>query len=121
VVNWTLSNQTTRLLIKVGVACGSDITLVQRVMLDAVRGNRDVLQDPPPSVFFVAFGDSTLDFEIRAFVDSIDKRLRVQHEINLEVARVLRENGVEIPFPQRDLHIRSAPGIVGSLRSDPRC
>ena len=121
VVNWTLSNQTTRLLIKVGVACGSDITLVQRVMLDAVRGNRDVLQDPPPSVFFVAFGDSTLDFEIRAFVDSIDKRLRVQHEINLEVARVLRENGIEIPFPQRDLHIRSAPGLVGSLRSDPRC
>jgi potassium-dependent mechanosensitive channel len=110
VVNWTLSNQTTRLLIKVGVAYGSDIALVQRVILDAVRGNRDVLKDPAPSVFFVAFGDSTLDFEIRAFVDSIDKRLRVQHEINLEVARVLGENGIEIPFPQRDVHVRSAPG-----------
>jgi potassium efflux system protein len=120
VVNWTLSNQTTRLLIKVGVAYGSDIALVQRMMLDAVRGNRDVLQDPAPSVYFVTFGDSTLDFEIRAFVDSLDKRLRVQHEINVEVARVLRENGVEIPFPQRDLHIRSAPGLAGALRNDQR-
>ena len=118
VVNWTLSSQTTRLLIKVGVAYGSDIDLAQRVILAAVRGNRDVLQDPGPSVFFVAFGESTLDFEIRAFVNSIDKRLRVQHEINNEVARVLRENGIEIPFPQRDLHIRSAPGLAGALGGD---
>jgi potassium efflux system protein len=120
VVNWTLSNQTTRLLVKVGVAYGSDIDLAQRVILAAVRGNRDVLPDPGPSVFFVAFGESTLDFEIRAFVNSLDKRLRVQHEINNEVARVLRENGIELPFPQRDLHIRSAPRLAGALRSDPR-
>ena len=119
VVNWMLSNQTTRLLIKVGVAYGSDIDLTQRVILDAVRGNPDVLQDPRPSVFFVAFGESTLDFEIRAYVNSIDKRLRVQHEINSEVARVLRENGIEIAFPQRDLHIRSAPGLAGALGGDP--
>jgi potassium efflux system protein len=118
VVNWTLSNKTTRLLSKVGVAYGSDITLVQRVLLDAVRGNRDVLPDPAPSVFFVAFGDSTLDFEIRAFVDSLDKRLRVQHEINIAMARALGQNGIEMPFPQRDLHIRSAPGLVGSVRNE---
>ena len=120
VINWTLSDQTTRLLIKIGVAYGSDIALVQRLILDVVRGNRDVLQDPSPSVYLVAFGDSTLDFEIRAFVDSLDKRLRVQHEINIEVGRLLRENDIEIPFPQRDLHIRSAPGLVGALRSDQR-
>jgi len=118
VVNWMLSNQTTRLLIKVGVAYGSDSDLAQRVILDAVWGNPDVLQDPRPSVFFVAFGESTLDFEIRAYVSSIDKRLRVQHEINSAVARVLRENGIEIPFPQRDLHIRSAPGLAGALGGD---
>ena len=118
VVNWMLTNQTTRLLIKVGVAYGSDSDLAQRVILDAVRVNPDVLQDPRPSVFFVAFGESTLDFEIRAYVSSIDKRLRVQHEINSAVARVLRENGIEIPFPQRDLHIRSAPGLAGAMGSD---
>ena len=120
VVNWTLSNQTTRLLLKVGVAYGSDVALVQRVILEAVRGNRDVLEDPPPSVFFADFGDSSLDFEIRAFVDSFAKRLPVKHEINLAVERVLRENGIEIPFPQRDLHIRSAPGLAGVPGRDPR-
>ncbi len=95
VVNWTLSDQTTRLLIKVGVAYGSDIALVQRVILGALRGNRDVLQDPAPSVYLVAFGDSALEFEIRAFVNTLDKRSRVQHEIGIDVARVLRENGIE--------------------------
>ena len=118
VVNWTLSDQTTRLLIRVGVADGSDIALVQRVILAAVQGNRDVLRDPAPSVFLVAFGESTLDFEIRAFVNSFDKLLRVQHEIHNDVARVLSENGIGMPFPQRDLHIRSAPGLVGALRGD---
>ncbi len=119
VVNWTLSNQTTRLLIKVSVAYGSDVALAQRVILAAVQGNRDVLKDPAPSVFFVAFGESALDLEIRAFVNSLDKRLRVQHEINNDVARVLRENGIEIPFPQRDLHIHLTPGIVDAgCRSD---
>jgi potassium-dependent mechanosensitive channel len=120
VVNWTLSNQITRLLLKVGVAYGSDIALVQRVLLEAVRGNRDVLQDPAPSVFFVTFGDSSLDFEIRAFVDSFGKRLRVQHEINLEVARVLADHGIEIPFPQRDLHIRSASASADVRQDAPR-
>ncbi len=120
VVNWTLSSQTTRLLTKVGIAYGSDIDLAQRVILAAVRGNKDVLQDPGPSVFMVAFGESTLDFEIRAFVNSIDKRLRVQHEINSEVMRVLRENDIVIPFPQRDLHMRLAPGFAGALGGDLR-
>jgi potassium efflux system protein len=116
VVNWTLTNQTTRLLLKVGVAYGSDIARVQRLLLEVVRSNREVLPEPAPSVFCVAFGESSLDFEIRAFVDSFDKRLRVQHEINRDIARVLGEQAIEIPFPQRDLHIRSAPGPSRKLR-----
>ncbi|TLD47447.1 MAG: Miniconductance mechanosensitive channel MscM [Accumulibacter sp.] len=118
VVNWTLSNQIIRLLIKVGVGYGSDIALVQRVILEVVQGNADVLPEPAPSVFLVAFGDSSLDFEIRAFVDALDKRLRVQHEINQGISRALQERGIDIPFPQRDLHIRSLPeglaAVVGS-------
>ncbi|WP_291992995.1 mechanosensitive ion channel domain-containing protein [Candidatus Accumulibacter sp. ACC003] len=115
VVNWTLSNQTTRLLIKIGVAYGSDLALVQRALLAAVQGNGGVLSDPAPSVYCVDFGDSSIDFEIRAFVDSFDKRLRVQHEINLAVEQALRAQGIEIPFPQRDLHVRSAAGLVGIM------
>jgi len=118
VVNWTLSNQTTRLLLKVGVAYGSDVALVQRVLLEAVRANPDVLASPSPSVFFADFGDSSLDFEIRAYVGAFDQRLRVRHELLLAVDAMLREHGVEIPFPQRDLHVRSAPGLAGLFRGD---
>jgi potassium efflux system protein len=109
VVNWTLSNQTTRLLLKVGVAYGSEIALVQRVLLEAVRGTPGVLESPAPSVYFVDFGDSSLDFEIRAFVGAFDQRLRVRHEVLRAVEAALRGHGIGIPFPQRDLHIRSGP------------
>jgi potassium efflux system protein len=119
VINWTLSNKTTRLLINVGVAYGSDIAAVQKVLLEAVQGVPDVLKDPQPSVVFTAFGDSSLDFEIRAFVDAFDKRLRVRHEIGLAVAGALAAHGLEIPFPQRDLHIRAAPGLVSRPNGDP--
>jgi potassium efflux system protein len=97
VINWTLSNQTTRLLIKIGVPHVSDIALVQRVMLEAVRRNPDVLQEPAPTVFLVGAGSGSADFEISAFVSSFDKRLRVQHEINLAVDSALRDNGVATP------------------------
>jgi potassium efflux system protein len=100
VINWTLSSQTTRLLLKTGVPAGTDIALAQRTMLDAVRRIPDVLREPPPSVFFVGSGASSLDFEIRAFVDSFDKRLRVQHEINLALDGALH-----------DLRVPSAPGV----------
>jgi potassium efflux system protein len=79
-------------------------------MLDAVRSNPDVERSPPASVYFVGFGESSLDFEIRAFVAAYDLRLRVRHDIYAAIERVLRDNGIEIPFPQRDLHIRTAPG-----------
>ena len=97
VINWTLSSQTTRLQFKVSVAGESDLALVQRMMLDAVQRNPDVLQNPPPRVFFGGSQEGTLTFEISAFVDSFAKRQRVQHEINLAMNQALRENGIEIP------------------------
>jgi len=101
------------------VADGSKIALVQQVLLDAVRSNPDVMRAPAASVFFVGFGDSALEFEIRAFVDSLDKRLRVQHEIYAAVERALHEHGIGIPFPQRDLHVRSEPETAGVLKATP--
>ncbi len=97
VINWTLSDQTTRLLLKIGVPTGTDMALAQGVILDAVQRNSDVLREPAPSVFFAGFGTSSLDFEIRAFVDSFEKRLRVQHEINLAVDGALRDKGIKTP------------------------
>jgi potassium-dependent mechanosensitive channel len=93
VINWTLTSQTTRLAIKVSVAPGSDIDAVQQLILGVVRRTAHVLAEPPPSVSVAAFG-SALDFEIRASVDAFDKRERVKHEINVGVARALRERGI---------------------------
>lgn len=96
VINWTLSNQTTRLLLKMSVPVTTDATLAQRVMLETVQRNPDVLRQPAPSVFIAGFGDSSLEFEIRAFVDVFDKRQTVQHDINVALAGALRANGIEI-------------------------
>lgn len=113
VVNWTLSNQTTRLLFAVGVAYGSDVVRVQQLLLEAVQRHPDALADPGVNVSFVGFGDSALNFEVRVFVGAFDKRLRVKHDVNVIIERTLREHGITIPFPQRELHIRSgAPGVV---------
>jgi potassium efflux system protein len=79
----------------------------------------EVLKEPNPSVYFLGFGESSLDFEIRAFVDSFDKRLSTLHAIHFAVEQALRAAGIEIPFPQRDLHIRSADGLARSMANGP--
>jgi potassium-dependent mechanosensitive channel len=107
VVNWTLSNQVTRVIAKVGVAYGSDVGAARDAITSAVKSVTNVLENPAPSVFFLGFGDSSLDFEVRAFVDDLGKRLPTLHEINLAINENLAEAGIEIPFPQRDLHVRS--------------
>jgi potassium efflux system protein len=109
VINWTLTDPITRLLIHVGIAYGSDTTLAHRVMLDAVRAIPLVRTEPAPSVFFMGFGDSSLDFEVRVFVSKLDERLPITHEVHMAIERALRENGIVIPFPQRDVHIIQNP------------
>jgi potassium efflux system protein len=95
VVNWTLSSEVSRLVIKFGVAFGSDMVGVQQRIVEEVRLLPDVLPNPAPAVFFMAFGEKKLDFEIHAYVDSVNDRVRVQHEINLAAERVLRELGAQ--------------------------
>jgi potassium efflux system protein len=111
VTNWTLSNPTTRLLLTVGVAYGTDPARAEKVLADVVRANANVLEEPAPSVYFVGFGDSSLNYEIRAYVDATNKRLRTTHELNVAIAAALAAAGIEIPFPQRDIHLRSAEGL----------
>ena len=106
VQNWTLTSPVTRLMLKVGIAYGSDVAKAQQLMLDAVSANPQVLSSPSPSVLFLGFGDSALEFEIRAFVGRIEHRLQTQHELHMALDAALRQAGIEIPFPQRDLHLR---------------
>lgn len=113
VTNWTLSTTINRLVLSVGVAYGSDLEKVFHI-LDAVPGEHPrVLDDPAPYAVFAGFGDSSLDFEVRAWVGSIDDRLPVKSQLLSEIDRRFRAEGVEIPFPQRDLHLRSVDSEAG--------
>ncbi|MCB1062999.1 MAG: mechanosensitive ion channel [Verrucomicrobiae bacterium] len=110
--NWTLSNAITRLLFPVGVAYGTDTDKVQALLLDIAKSHPSVLEDPGPTAIFEQFGDSTLNFTIRCFVARPEVRLETTHQINTEINRRFAEAGIEIAFPQRDLHLRSIdPGI----------
>jgi len=110
-VNWSLSDATVRLVIPVGVAYGSDTAKVEKLLYEIARETPGVLADPPPSVVMVRFGDSSLDFELRVFVDSPDSIVHTRHRLLLAVDARFRAADVEISFPQRDLHLRtvSAP------------
>jgi len=113
VTNWTLSSRRVRLVIAVGVAYGSDLQKVLQVLRETAEHHPDVLAEPKPVPLFIQFGASSLDFELRVWIPNVDERPRVQNELLLEVDRRFREEGIEIPFPQRDLHLRSiAPGIL---------
>ncbi|MGB6230220.1 MAG: mechanosensitive ion channel domain-containing protein, partial [Litorimonas sp.] len=107
VTNWTLSNSVTRVVIPVGIAYGSDTDAAREIMIDIVRSNPKILETPPSQVFFIGFGSSSLDFEVRVFLRSFEDRFPVRHQLHTEINKALNEAGIEIPFPQTDLHIRS--------------
>lgn len=109
VINWTLSDPITRMIVSVGVAYGSDIALARRLLLQAANEHPDVLDSPEPKVFFQAFGGSSLDFELFIYIPHIDKRLATRDAVHARIDALFRKHGVEIAFPQRDLHIRSLP------------
>jgi potassium-dependent mechanosensitive channel len=117
VTNWTLSNPNARIILPVGVAYGSPVGRVLEILVASAGAMDDVLMEPPPEALFVGFGDSSLDFELRVWVSNIRRRLHVRSGVLMEVERRLTEEGIEIPFPQRDLHIRSVdPEAAGRLR-----
>jgi len=107
VTNWTLSDRASRLVVPVGVAYGSDVPLVMKILHETAESNPMILKDPAAQVLFMGFGDSSLDFELRAWVGEIDDRMKARSELHQGIDRRFREADVEIPFPQRDLHVRS--------------
>ncbi len=107
VTNWTLSDRQIRVIIPIGVAYGSDVQLVTSILQRVALENEFVMKVPEPIVLFMNFGNSSLDFELRVFVSDLDNMGVVRNQINREIDRLFRENGVEIPFPQNDVHIRT--------------
>ena len=108
-INWTLSDAVLRTTILVGVAYGSDTDRVVEVLNQVARESRRVLRDPRPQVLFLSFGDSSLSFELRVFIRTAEQLFPVRHELHMSIDKAFREAGIEIAFPQRDLHLRSMP------------
>jgi len=105
VTNWTLSSTVTRVKIPVGVAYGSDTDKVHKIIMDVMNNQKLILDKPSPQAMFLGFGDSSLNFEIRGFIKSMDDRFPVQHSIHTELNKAFEKEGISIPFPQRDLRI----------------
>jgi potassium efflux system protein len=111
-INWTLSDNVLRREFVVGIAYGSDVSKAERILLEVARANPLVLEEPKPIVIFKNFGDSSLEFELRVYIAGIDNYLPVWHGINCAIDMAFRQAGIEIAFPQRDIHIRSASKAV---------
>jgi potassium efflux system protein len=110
-VNWTLSDSTTRIVIKVGVAYRNDPAEVRDLLLELARAHPLVLREPAPSCWMTGFGESTQDFELRVYVAEIDQRNPVRTELQFRIAAAFREHDIEIAFPQRDVWIRNAAAL----------
>jgi len=112
VTNWVLRNSAGRLQIRVGVAYGSDVEKVRDILESVSRDHPEVIKDgsaPAPRALFMGFGDSSLDFELRVRIFRIDRRFSVISDLNFLIDAAFREEGITIPFPQRDLHVISYP------------
>lgn len=116
VTNWTLTTTRARVILPVGVAYGSPVEKVMDILKEVAVNHPMVLEDPAPSALFVGFGDSSLDFELRCYIADVSKRLFVRSDLGQYVDRRFREEHVEIPFPQRDLHLRSVDAeLIGEI------
>ncbi|MCF7483570.1 mechanosensitive ion channel [Vibrio sp. J1-1] len=105
-INWSLTDSVTRVVIPVGVAYDSDIDLVEDLLYRAVEDTPLVLSIPAPQVYFLTFGDSSLEFELRLHINSIDDRLPTLHLVNKKINQLFKENNVEIAYPQIDVHMK---------------
>lgn len=123
VTNWMLRDPWGRVTVPIGVAYGSDVDKVTEVLKSVAAAHPLVMQDgkhvSPPQVLFIGFGDSSLNFELRCFIREIDKRLLTLSDLNYAIEKQMRQAGIAIPFPQRDIHVYShAPEGTGARSGD---
>ncbi len=109
-INWSLSDTVTRVVIRLGVAYGSDLDKVKEVLLKAAHDHPKVMQEPAPAVFFTTFGASTLDHELRLYVRELRDRSYTVDELNRAIDRLCRENDINIAFNQLEVHLRNEKG-----------
>jgi potassium efflux system protein len=120
ILNWTFYGPgVNRLTLKVGVSYGSDVHQVTKILDEVCRANPRVLPDPAPMIYFEAYGDSSLNFNIWVHLKSPADRIPATHELNSAIFEAFQEHGIEIPFPQRDLYVKSWPGAPSPLPLPP--
>ncbi|MGB3209190.1 MAG: mechanosensitive ion channel domain-containing protein [Desulforhopalus sp.] len=107
VTNWTLGERRVRIRIPVGVAYGTDVEQVLNILLSCAKANPVVLSSPKPIALFLAFGNSSLDFELRVWISEFLDKMQVLSELNQDIENEFAIQNIEIPFPQTDLHLRS--------------
>lgn len=110
IVNWTLSDTITRVVLPVGVAYDADAELAHKLLMQVARENAWVMKDPEPMAVMIGLGESALNFELRVFIATRDQHAPLVHSLNTTIAKVFQAHGIEIAFPQRDLHIRTVNG-----------
>ncbi|HLH57314.1 MAG TPA: mechanosensitive ion channel domain-containing protein [Verrucomicrobiae bacterium] len=122
VVNWSHGDPTVRTRLPVGVAYGTDIEKLRTLLLEVAAADPDILKEPVPEVLFVGYGDSAINFELAVWSTMVaDKPLRFRSRIYYAIHKTLEANRIEIPFPQRDLHLRSGTLLLqnGALTAAP--
>jgi small-conductance mechanosensitive channel len=117
-INYSYGTQNVRLNIPIGVAYGSDLQTVKTALIEAARSVKEVLSDPAPIVHFSGFGDSALNLQIRVWIDEPRNHTTIGSKINFAIDEAFRKYNIEIPFPQRDIHIRRDPAVAAEAKSE---
>lgn len=122
-VNWTLSDAINRIEFTVGIAYGSDVELAKKTLYDILKKHPKVVDDPPSQVVFSEFGESSLNIVVKCFIGDVDSRPQVTDSLHTQINAAFNEAGIEISFPQRDLHLRTIDGaasdaIAGLAKTD---
>jgi potassium efflux system protein len=120
VINWTLSDKINRIIVNVGVAYGSDVKKAMALMLEAARENDNVLEDPQPVATFEGFGDNTLNLLLRSYLGDMDNRLTTITALHEAINRKFIQAGINIAFPQRDLHLDTNSPLDIRISRTPR-
>ncbi|WP_199324792.1 mechanosensitive ion channel domain-containing protein [Phormidium sp. FACHB-1136] len=107
IINWSHGNPVSRIRLPVGVAYASDPTQVKQVLLEACRQSDEILITPLPQVFFLGFGDNALRFELLVWIAQPHRQLVIKSDLYFAIEALLRQHHIEVPFPQRDLHLRT--------------
>lgn len=117
-LNWTLSDKINRIVVEVGIAYGSDTERARELLLQVANEHPLILKDPPSVAAFEGFGDSSLNLVLRTYLPTMDNRLEVIHQLHTNINLAFRAEGIEIAFPQRDLHVRTTAGLLGRSSDD---